>query len=215
MRGETGMITKEKITAGKITDMATDITKDPRVSSIVNRVKNILLTPQTEWDKIEGESTTIQKLFTGYVLILAVIPAVFTFLYLVLFAPSVAIGTVTIGLSIGTKIGITLLSYVQSLLLVAVLGLISENLAPQFGGKQDRLQAFKLAAYSLTASWVAGVLSLLSPILAMVVGLYSYYLFYLGCQKLLKVSKDKAIVFTAIVAVVALIVMGVVMAIAR
>ena len=43
---------------------------------IVSRVKNILLTPKTEWAVIAGEQTPLPALYTGYVCILAAIPAV-------------------------------------------------------------------------------------------------------------------------------------------
>jgi hypothetical protein len=46
---------------------------------IVDRIKNILLTPKTEWPVIAGESASTQELMTGYVAplagILGIIPA--------------------------------------------------------------------------------------------------------------------------------------------
>jgi hypothetical protein len=41
--------------------------------SIVDRVKNILMSPKTEWPVIAGEATTTQALYTGYIMILAAI----------------------------------------------------------------------------------------------------------------------------------------------
>ena len=41
--------------------------------ALVDRVKNILLTPKTEWPKIEAEPASVQSILTGYVLILAAI----------------------------------------------------------------------------------------------------------------------------------------------
>ena len=41
--------------------------------ALVDRVKNILLSPQTEWPTIAAESATVQSILTGYVLILAAI----------------------------------------------------------------------------------------------------------------------------------------------
>ncbi|MEZ0261432.1 MAG: Yip1 family protein [Alphaproteobacteria bacterium] len=197
--------------------MATDITKDPRVTATIARIKSILLTPATEWDKIEGEPADIQKLFLNYVLILAAIPAVCTFLHFLLFspAPTVSIGNITVGYSAGHFLGWAVVAYITSVLMAGIIGLAAEFLAPHFGGKQDRGQAFKLAVYSLTAMWVAGVLALLKPVLATLVGLYSFYLFYLGAPKLMKVAKDKAVIYTAIVTVVSLVVNAIVMTIMR
>src|SRR3546814_4593139 len=64
---------------------------------------------------------------------------------------------------------------------VFLFALIIDWLAPRFGGTSSRVQAVKVAAYSATAGWVAGIFALV-PSLAMlsILGLYSLYLLYLG-----------------------------------
>jgi len=47
---------------------------------IINRVKNVLLSPKTEWLAIEAENTPHSKVFTSYVVPLALIPAVAAFI---------------------------------------------------------------------------------------------------------------------------------------
>jgi len=50
------------------------MTMDPTgagTAGLVDRVKNILLTPQAEWDKIAAEPADLNKLYLGYVLPLA------------------------------------------------------------------------------------------------------------------------------------------------
>ena len=48
---------------------------DGPVSSrgLVDRVKNILLSPKTEWERIDAEPATVKGLYTGYAMILAAI----------------------------------------------------------------------------------------------------------------------------------------------
>jgi len=58
--------------------------------NLVDRAKNILITPKTEWEVIKNEQTTTADLFTKYVLILALIPVIATF-----------IGQSLIGISLG------------------------------------------------------------------------------------------------------------------
>ena len=41
--------------------------------SLIDRAKNILLTPKTEWPVIAAEPATAQGLFTGYAAILALL----------------------------------------------------------------------------------------------------------------------------------------------
>jgi hypothetical protein len=43
--------------------------------NLIDRAKNILLTPKTEWITIAGESATLSSLLTSYVLPMAAIPA--------------------------------------------------------------------------------------------------------------------------------------------
>ena len=47
-----------------------------RTSNLFTRVKSILLTPRAEWQVIAAERDTIGGIYTGYILILAAIPAV-------------------------------------------------------------------------------------------------------------------------------------------
>ena len=58
--------------------------------NLVERAKNIIITPKTEWDVVKSESITINEIFTKYVLLLALIPTVAGF-----------IGQSLIGVSLG------------------------------------------------------------------------------------------------------------------
>jgi len=49
------------------------VVEQPRSAGLVARVQGILTKPAAEWDVIDGESSTIQGLFTGYACILAAI----------------------------------------------------------------------------------------------------------------------------------------------
>lgn len=175
-------------------------------SGLVARVKDILLKPTETWDVIDREPATIGGLYTGYVMILAAIPAVAGLIGVLVFG----IGGfgITFRPSPVWLVVQALLTYGLSLAMVYVMALIIENLAPNFGGTKDRMQAFKVAAYAPTASWVAGIFSLL-PALAVVAllgGLYSLFLLYKGLPKLMKTPEDKALPYTAVVIVVAIVV---------
>jgi hypothetical protein len=95
---------------------------------------------------------------------------------------------------------------------VFVVAFIVDALAPTFGGQKDPLKALKVTAYSFTASWLASVFQII-PMLGWLglVGLYSLYLLYLGLPVLMRSPKDKAIGYTVVVclcAVVAWIIIG-------
>ncbi|HEX7930777.1 MAG TPA: Yip1 family protein, partial [Sphingomicrobium sp.] len=99
-----------------------------------------------------------------------------------------------------------LVSFVMAIVSVFVLAFIADQLAPKFGGVSDKANAFKLVAYGYTASWLAGIFGII-PSLAFfsLLGLYSLYLLYTGATPLLKVPQDKAVGFTAVTIVCAIV----------
>jgi hypothetical protein len=175
-------------------------------AGLVARVKGILLKPTETWDVIDREQPTVGSLYTGYVMPLAAIPVVCTLI------GSLVFGIGAFGFSYKPSIAFAVtnaaVSYGLSLAMVYVIALIIEALAPNFGGTKDRMQALKIAAYFPTASWVAGVFGLVPMlgIIAIVGGLYSLYLLYLGLPKLMKTAEDKALPYFVVVLVVAIVV---------
>lgn len=178
-------------------------------SGLVERVKSILLRPGSTWDQIEAEPATTQGLFTGYAAILAAIPAVCGLIGGTVFGV-LGIRTPIIAGLVGAVFG-----YVMSLVMVFVLGLIIDALAPSFDGQKNRVQAMKVAVYASTASWIAGVLQIIPMLglLAIFGGLYSLYLLYLGLPKLMKTPEEKALGYTAVTIVVAIALSFAVMAV--
>lgn len=173
--------------------------------SLVSRVKYILTRPKFEWPVIDAESASIKWLFTSYAVILAAIPAVATIVGQIAFGHRGLFGPVLAGA----------LSYVLSLISVYILGLIIDALAPTFGGIKNPVKAMQVAVYSMTAAWVAGVLNVLPMLgwLAGLLGLYGFYLMYLGLPTLMKTAADKALGYTIVVVVAAIILNVIVFAI--
>jgi hypothetical protein len=168
---------------------------------IVARAKNILTTPQTEWAVISGEPTDPPTLYTSYIIPLAAIPPVASFLGLLIF------GIGGFRLPIGTLIMGLVVQYVLALVMVGVLGFIFAKLAPSFGGQDDVNQGLKLAAYAATPSWLGGVFLLIPPIgwLAALCGLYGLYLLYLGIPVLMRNPQEKTLVYAISAIVVAIV----------
>jgi hypothetical protein len=105
---------------------------------------------------------------------------------------------------LGSAITSALVAYVLSLAGTYVLGLIIDAIAPTFNGQRSQIQALKVAVYSSTASWVAGIFHLIPGLrLLTILGLYSLYLLYLGLPILMKAPRDKAVAYTAVIIVVA------------
>jgi hypothetical protein len=180
-------------------------------TGLVARIKGILLSPASEWERIEREPATIGGLFTGYVCILAAIPAVAGLIGGQLFG--VGIPGLSVKPGLGLSIAGAVMGYLGALLMVAILGFVIDGLATSFGAEKNRVQAFKVAAYSGTAGWVAGVLQVVPAlgILVVLASLYGCWLLYLGLPRVMKAPPEKATgyaVVTILVAIVVSIVIG-------
>lgn len=172
--------------------------------NLVERAKHILLTPRPEWEVIDGETTTTAALYTGYIIPLAAIGPIARVIGYSLLGVQFGVGMYRV--PIGAAITSAVVMYVLSLAGVYVLALIIDGLAPTFGGTKNQIQALKVAAYSSTASWVAGVFSILPGLRALtILGLYSIYVLYLGLPVLMKAPAEKAGAYTAIVIVAAIV----------
>jgi hypothetical protein len=180
---------------------------------MIERIKNILISPKTEWVKIKGEPAGIAQVFTGYVIPLALIPAIFGFLGRALIGINLGIlGTFRIPLAYA--IAWAVVYFVLTLITIYIFALIINALAPSFGSKQDMIKAFKLVAYSMTPAWIAGVLNIfpLLAILVLLAGLYSLYILYLGFEPMMETPKDKVIVYFIVSIVVYIVIYFVVSA---
>jgi hypothetical protein len=175
--------------------------------NLVERAKNILLTPAKEWDVIKGENLTIVDMFTKYAMILAAIPAVAGFIGYVVIGMSFG-GFGTFRMPFGTALIWAILTYIFSLGGVFLLAFIIDTLAPNFGCAKDLTAAVKIVIFSYTAAWVAGIFNII-PALAILVSLasiYSLYLMYVGMQKIKDVPKDKMVAYFVVTIIAAIVV---------
>ena len=151
--------------------------------SLRDRVKNILMQPQREWQVIAREPASVGELYLSYV------------------APLAAIGP------LASVVGLSVIGYgspVTARYRVALGSSVLQALVTYVSSLEDDLQAFKLAAYSSTAAWVAGVFRLIPALDVLVLlGLYSLYLLYLGVPVLMRVPERNVVGYTATVIIAA------------
>jgi Yip1-like protein len=183
--------------------------------NLMERAKNIVLQPKTEWPVIDAEQTTTGALYTGYIIPLAAIGPIARIIGWSVFGMSLPfVGTFRI--PIGYAVRTAVITYVASLIGTFVLALIIDALAPTFGGQKNQMQALKVAAYSSTAAWLAGIFGII-PALAILglLGLYSLYLLFLGLPVLMKAPEDKAMGYTVVVIICAIVLWIIIAAITR
>lgn len=174
--------------------------------ALLDRVKAILLTPKQEWGVIDAEPATVGALYTGYVIPLAAIPALASFIGWSVVGISVPLGG-SFKIPMGTGLTWAAVQYCGTLIGVYVLALIIDALAPSFGGQKNQIQALKVAVYSSTASWVAGIFAIIPSLgILGILGLYSLYLLFLGLPVLMKAPQEKALGYTVVAVIAAVVV---------
>jgi hypothetical protein len=178
--------------------------------ALIARVKNLLLSPGSEWEVIDREEIEPRRLALRYVAPLAAIPAL-----------AIVLGLSVVGVQaqgdwhrapiLGVAIS-ALIFFALSIGGVFVFAAIMDWLAPRFGAPRSYRQAFKVSAYSTTAAMVAGLVAIAPAlqVFALIAGAYSLYLLFVGTPKVMHPAPASAvnysIVATASAIVVALIV---------
>ncbi|CAN5348835.1 hypothetical protein BH11PSE11_BH11PSE11_33430 [soil metagenome] len=167
---------------------------------LIQRAKNITLSPKTEWEVIAAESATVAGLFKTYVIPLSAIGVIALFIGSSLIGFSVPIlGSYRVPLMDGLTHAIV--AYILGLAGVFVLGLIIDALAPTFGGEKNQIQALKVVTFSSIPVWIASVVNIIPALglLILIAALYSLYVLFLGLPVLMKAPKEKAVAYTAVV----------------
>jgi hypothetical protein len=183
-----------------------EFARDIITPGLIARVKNIILTPLTEWPAIDAEASSSRAIYVQYVAPLAAIGAIAGFIGRSIVGISIPfLGTYRVPFVSGLVMALVM--YALTFLSVFIVALLIDALAPTFGGQKDSLRALKVSAYSYTPVWVAAVFQIIPSlgIIGLLAGLYGIYLLYLGLPILMRSPKDKAIAYTAVLCICAIV----------
>ena len=177
--------------------------------NLVERAKNIIISPKTEWEAIANEEPNIQQIIVGYVVPLAVISALASFIGYGL------VGVPFLGAMVSWGIAQAIIVICTALLSVFIAAFVVDALAPSFGSQKNTGRAIQLVAFSMTPVWVAGILNILPTLgwLSSLIGLYGLFLLYLGLTPLMKTPEDKKIGYLVVSIIILIVVYAVLMAI--
>jgi lysylphosphatidylglycerol synthetase-like protein (DUF2156 family) len=169
----------------------------------VLRALMILIDPFAEWTKIEKEPGDPVYLMISYVALLALVPAVFGFI------GSCVIGVIVPGIgpvraSLFNGLFGTIFGYLEAFVLVLLLGAIINLVAPLFDGRRDFASALKLAVYSYTPVWLAGIFLVLPGLRFLgLTAFYGAYVLWTGLPQLTKSPEQNAPTYAAVIVVAA------------
>ena len=173
-------------------------------AKVTARAKAILVNPKAEWPAIAAEPASVGSLYAGYIAVLAALPGIAGFINGSLIGFSMS--GITVRTPVGAGIGRMLSTYFLSLLVVYVLALGVNALAPTFGAQKDNVQALKTIAYAWTASWLASVAIIvpwLGGIIVLAGAIYAIYLLYVGLPHTMKCPPEMAGRYTAVTVIIA------------
>ena len=161
------------------------------MDKLINRAKEIVLQPKITWETIKTEQTSVADIFKTYILPLALISALASF---------IGYGFVGVNLpfagrmhSVEWGLNQAITSFVGMLLGIFISSWVISWLAPKFEAQLTLNDAVKLVAYSYTPALLGGIFSIVPSlaVLGIVAGLYSLYVLYLGFEPITKVSREK------------------------
>lgn len=160
------------------------------------RAGAMIVRPGRTWEEIAPEPGDPRAVLLGYVAPLAAIPAVCGALGMLVFGIRFAdVGLRPSFLSVLLEM---VSGYVLSVLCVWLSALWIAVLAPAFGGWRDPERALKLAAYSSTALWLAGLASLypnLALPVGLLAGLYAAWTLLLGLQTMMESNVTQTLTY--------------------
>ena len=169
--------------------------------NLVDRAKNILITPKPEWEAIDKDPANNTTIFTSYVLPLLLIGAFASFLGF----GFIGIHGAKAGAGGGAIRGIIFVAFTA--ILVFAMAAAIDVLAPSFGSEKNWVKSFKLAAYSLTAAYLGAIFWLFPAlwILVLLCSLYSLYALYTGIPVLKKTTADKQVAYFAVILLITVV----------
>ncbi|MBK3333090.1 DUF1282 domain-containing protein [Persephonella atlantica] len=203
---------------------------------------DLYLKPKTTWEKLSEEKFTIPQIYAKLVVIFAFIPAVSHFIGFVVFrdyyvsaikqflemaekdqeqsARTIAYMKALMkelqDNDIVQEFMIMAVTYGFELLKPLVIAIIILFLSPAFGGIKDPNKSFTVAAFALVPSWMAGAFYIMnSPISMFMIFLgmfYTFYLIFIGAEKVLKIPSEgsKNFQFIIVVIILYLVISGVI-----
>jgi hypothetical protein len=172
---------------------------------ILSRCYGLLKNPDSEWEQIRSEQTNIPSILIGYVAPLAAIPPLCGVIGSYIFGNRY--GAEIVRPALDTALIGAVLSFVISIALIFLLGILINAVAENFDADRNEIAAQKVAAYAMTPAFLSGIFSLWPPIwwLSIIALAASAFLLYRGLPILMRTPEDRALGYASMVGVAGLV----------
>jgi Yip1 domain len=164
----------------------------------VDTIKNVIISPETEWDLIARDAISLTKLTRLYIIPLALIAPIATTIGMHIFDLR---WSAKAGYAVPRNriwnVGIT--NFVLEVITVFLIAATFYGMARTEGVRCSFLDATKVAVFGAAPLMLSGALLIMpiSVVACMFVMVYSMALYYAGVQRVLGIHKDNAAIFVA------------------
>ena len=168
------------------------------------RAASLVVSPQRTWALIARERPAFAELLFGYVVPLAAIGPIATYVALRVLGVSIAAREIY-RTSQHVALGSAAQSFAFAVGGVFLVAALITLLAPAFGASRDFVRAFQISAYAYTPLWLAGILLLVPRIASfqLVAAGDALALLVLGLVAMIGTTPKRATIFAAVVVVAA------------
>ncbi len=174
------------------------------VTSLFRRASAMVFHPRAAWDAIAREQFSPLLLYLEYVVPLAAIGPLATFVALHYIGRRLVPWQIYRA-STGEALAQASVSFGFALAGVVLLASMIGVLAPVFGARCAFGRALRVAAYAFTPAWLAGILAVYPPLgaLQLVAVAYAFYQLVLGLHAVVGVSGAKAAAYAGLAVICA------------
>lgn len=177
---------------------------------ILNHIWGIFAHPDEEWATIRSEPNTIGRHYITHALILALIPAIASYIGASQVGWTVGSGDTVYKLTSQSALFLCTLAYGAMVTGVVVLGKFVDFLSETYQGEDHTPRGIALATYVSTPVFLCGIIAAYPVLwLVMIVGLigiaYAVYLLYEGVPILMDIPKERGFVFASAIITIALV----------
>lgn len=151
------------------------------MQKIINRIKSIILYPNTVWDEVETEAMTESEIIRQDLLFIAAVPAVAGFF-----------GSLFTGENFFRAMLWAVLFFGFSIAGVWAAAKTLNFFAPNFKAEQNYTAFLKLTVYAFTPILLSCIFFLIPPIYGFsILGIYGFYVFWAGLPKLVSCATEE------------------------
>lgn len=174
--------------------------------NLIQRAKNMIITPKTEWNVVATEEPNPSQVVMGYTLPLALVMAIAAFIGYGFVGVNAYFFRIK-GIDWGLYMAISVL--LNAVLSVFITAFVVDALAPSFKSEKNFGRSVQLVAYGATGGLVAGIFYIIpsiSGIFLIAGGIYSLYLFYIGLGPIKKTPDEQRALYLVVCIVILIVV---------